>query len=241
MESENIQKLENDKKKLVAEKRKNEIEIELNDLNQKKKKAIEQEDFSLAQQCKIEIGTLQKELDKVQRLLELFSSSTSTAVSQVLPNTIMTSPTTQRKKLPANSELVQAASSGRLPRMKELIENQRVDINSIDFNTGDTALHVAALNGIEQIVKYLVDNGADCNIQNRAGRTPLAILIEKRAHQSLETQARWEGMAMYMMEFGGADLFTKDEEGKTPLSFADSNYQTRLRGFLSQLHKKYRT
>jgi len=140
-----------------------------------------------------------------------------------------------------NSEVVQASNSGNLSIMKELIENRGIDINSIDFNSGDSSLHVASNNGIDYIVKYLVDNGADCNIQNRSGKTPLAILIEKRSQQSLDSQSRWENMILYLMEFGGADLYVKDDEGRTPLSLADSNYQSRLKGILGQILKKYKS
>lgn len=40
--------------------------------------------------------------------------------------------------------LYDAARSARLQEVKKLLEQDNVDINSIDFNSGNTALHAAA-------------------------------------------------------------------------------------------------
>jgi ankyrin repeat protein len=42
-------------------------------------------------------------------------------------------------------------------------------------NAGDTALHAAAALGMNNVIQVLVDNGADLNAKNKAGRTPLAV------------------------------------------------------------------
>ena len=42
-------------------------------------------------------------------------------------------------------------------------------------NVGDTALHAASALGMNAVIQVLVDNGADLNAKNRAGRTPLAV------------------------------------------------------------------
>ena len=45
-------------------------------------------------------------------------------------------------------------------------------------SAGDTALHAAAQAGFGTVVQYLVDNGANVNAKNKAGRTPLAAALQ---------------------------------------------------------------
>ena len=51
-----------------------------------------------------------------------------------------------------------------------------------DANTtnqaGDTALHVAAQQGYDSVIQYLVDHGAQVNARNRRGQTPLAAAVQ---------------------------------------------------------------
>jgi uncharacterized protein len=42
-------------------------------------------------------------------------------------------------------------------------------------NAGDTAVHGASAVGMNSVIQLLVDNGADPNAKNKAGRTPLAV------------------------------------------------------------------
>ncbi|WP_457332755.1 ankyrin repeat domain-containing protein [Rhizobacter sp. P5_C2] len=73
---------------------------------------------------------------------------------------------------PQNSnDLVWAASSGNLPRVKEMV-SQKVNVNARAFDDGQTALIAAARNGRQDIVEFLVANGADVNLKDAAG-TPL--------------------------------------------------------------------
>jgi ankyrin repeat protein/predicted lipoprotein with Yx(FWY)xxD motif len=44
--------------------------------------------------------------------------------------------------------------------------------------TGDTALHIAAQQGYDTVVQYLVDHGAQVNARNRRGQTPLAAALQ---------------------------------------------------------------
>ena len=45
---------------------------------------------------------------------------------------------------------------------------------------GDTALHGAASHGMDNVVRYLADQGADVNVQNRRGQTPLDVAVYSR-------------------------------------------------------------
>ncbi len=48
------------------------------------------------------------------------------------------------------------------------------DVNATDWN-GDTALHTAASRNYTTLVRFLAEHGADLNVKNAAGRTPLAL------------------------------------------------------------------
>ena len=67
---------------------------------------------------------------------------------------------------------------GNLEAIKHLLNNKKADVNKKD-EVGDTALHVLAQNRTVDsktkidILKLLLTNGADLNIKNNAGKTPL--------------------------------------------------------------------
>jgi ankyrin repeat protein len=51
------------------------------------------------------------------------------------------------------------------------------DINAVN-KAGDTALHAAVLLGFDTVVQFLADKGADLNVKNKRGLTPLASLTK---------------------------------------------------------------
>ena len=50
------------------------------------------------------------------------------------------------------------------------------DLNAAS-QTGDTALHSAASLGYDTVVQVLADRGAQVNVKNKRGQTPLAALL----------------------------------------------------------------
>ena len=68
-------------------------------------------------------------------------------------------------------ELVYWASLGELIEVKKSLA-QGTDVNSVD-NEGYSALHAAAENGYLEVVKYLVEKGAD--VQYKAQYTALEL------------------------------------------------------------------
>jgi len=50
------------------------------------------------------------------------------------------------------------------------------DVNAVD-SAGDTALHVAALSRNDVLVQLLADHGANLNLKNTRGQTPLALVM----------------------------------------------------------------
>lgn len=68
-------------------------------------------------------------------------------------------------------ELIWAASMGDISEVKRAIALE-LDINKGDYDNR-TALHLAAAEGHEEVVKYLIRKGADINAKDRWGRTPI--------------------------------------------------------------------
>ena len=54
-----------------------------------------------------------------------------------------------------------------------------IDVNAIGKN-GDTALHAAAMMGYVPVVQLLADSGANLNVKNKRGQTPLGALVRGR-------------------------------------------------------------
>jgi ankyrin repeat protein len=53
------------------------------------------------------------------------------------------------------------------------------DVNASN-RAGDTALHSAAMMGYEPVVQLLADSGANLNVKNKRGNTPLAALLRNK-------------------------------------------------------------
>jgi ankyrin repeat protein len=62
-----------------------------------------------------------------------------------------------------------AAGYGRLTSVQSLIDCAKLDINSAN-SYGDTALHRAACWGRTDVIKFLLDNGANDSLKNNAGQ-----------------------------------------------------------------------
>jgi len=69
------------------------------------------------------------------------------------------------------NDLVWAAKTGDLPRVKELLASKETHVNARNFDAGTTALIAAAYAGQQEMVEYLLANGADINLED-AGGTP---------------------------------------------------------------------
>jgi ankyrin repeat protein len=76
-----------------------------------------------------------------------------------------------------------------LPAVR-LVLSVGADVEAANTNYGDTALHLAAYLGYEQIVQLLLDYGADVNQKNKAGWTPLKVTDGGVGHNGLEYAAQ---------------------------------------------------
>ncbi|MBA3804424.1 MAG: ankyrin repeat domain-containing protein [Acidobacteria bacterium] len=110
----------------------------------------------------------------------------------------------------ANEPLVVAALENDLAAVKELIA-AGVDINLRDKGTDTTALDEAVKNGNRQMVRALLDAGAEINARNSRGQTALMILDDDASENLV-----WDLVA------AGAKLNLRDEDGDTALILAAS-------------------
>ena len=75
-----------------------------------------------------------------------------------------------------SDNLVKACRTGQLFTVRRIIEEEHLDPNvHVESNHHkDTPLHIAALHGSKEVVKYLVENsGCDAESKNGHGKTPL--------------------------------------------------------------------
>lgn len=81
--------------------------------------------------------------------------------------------------------LLQAIAQNNLFKINQLI-NSGIDINNNDdLIEKNSYLHWAVLYSTEDVIKYLLDNGANVNIQNKNGSTPLHDAVYKRKNANI--------------------------------------------------------
>ena len=100
---------------------------------------------------------------------------------------------------------------------KKTVEKQIVsgfDINTTDKN-GTTALHIAVEQGNLEIVKLLLQKGANVNLQDKAKRTPIFMLENNLGN---EVEGTLEILQFLISK--GADVNVQNEEKETPLMLA---------------------
>ena len=108
--------------------------------------------------------------------------------------------------------LVDSALNGDLAKIKQLVEQQGVDVNAQYSSTGGTALMYASLRGHLEIVKYLISKGADVNAKNDDGWTAL-MYASLRGHLEI---------VKYLIS-KGADINAKNDNGLTALMAASGD------------------
>lgn len=72
------------------------------------------------------------------------------------------------------NEESRVTSTAALDAVKFLVDEMASDVNAAD-EAGNTALHAAAAGASDRIVQYLADKGAELNVRNKAGWSPLTM------------------------------------------------------------------
>lgn len=80
------------------------------------------------------------------------------------------------------------------------------DVNAVD-ETGTTALHTAASINYTKVVRFLAERGADLNVKNKAGQTPLSIATTAEARRARRTDTVQDGpnTAEVLRELGATE------------------------------------
>lgn len=80
------------------------------------------------------------------------------------------------RRMPAQNYeymIIHAASIGRVDQVRDLLDEGHVDVNVSDYD-GRTALHLAVAEGQEKMAVFLLERGANAEMQDRFGNTPLS-------------------------------------------------------------------
>lgn len=108
-------------------------------------------------------------------------------------------------------EIIEAVKTGNLTRVKELIESNPQSVSTKD-QTGRTPLHWACRGVHFEILKYLVENGADVNATDNNNVAPLLSLV---------TRSHIEGIGYLLTH--KADVNIKSTNNFTPLHYASGS------------------
>ena len=74
--------------------------------------------------------------------------------------------------------LYRAAASDRIEIAKILLQN-KAELNFVAELQRESALHVAVFNGSKEMVRILIENGADLKIKDAYGKTPSDVAMVK--------------------------------------------------------------
>ncbi|XP_045487539.1 E3 ubiquitin-protein ligase MIB1 [Pieris rapae] len=108
----------------------------------------------------------------------------------------------------ANEELVKAAANGDAARCADILGgSDDADVNGV--SAGHTALQAAAQNGHVEVIKKLIEAGADADAEDRDG--------DRAAHHAAFGD---EPAALKALAAAGADLNARNRSGQTPLHMA---------------------
>ncbi|XP_023248441.1 ankyrin-1-like [Copidosoma floridanum] len=100
----------------------------------------------------------------------------------------------------------------------ELLKNQGIDAE--DYSTGDSDLHLAVRNSDTTMVLLLLEKGANVNVKNVFGDTPLHLAMRLRVRG-------WEKIP-YLLIKSGADLHAQNFIDETPLRLAKIDSQSSI-------------
>jgi ankyrin repeat protein len=114
------------------------------------------------------------------------------------------------KKVPMNDNLLILAAKHACGSMVEFLLDRGISIHATLPSTGDTALHMAAVQrkeGIVNLVAYLLHRGADVRLRNKEDQTPLQKTVHRKSksHQMTVKEIEEHQMIVELLIFAGAN------------------------------------
>ena len=116
-----------------------------------------------------------------------------------------------------------AAYQGLLPLVKLMVETYDVEVNK----TGWTALHYAATNGHDDIVKYLIEHAAYIDAESPNGTTPL-MMAAMNGHIT----------TVKLLLDEGADMDLRNQQKMDVIDFAKRYHQDEIAAGLESRRRK---
>ena len=111
--------------------------------------------------------------------------------------------------------LMAAASMGRVPDENPVPESEVLEAVKLAFSLGadvnaatvlgDTALHAAAVNRLDSVVQFLVENGAKVNTKNLNDQTPLTLAELTRQFAGISTVWEETSTGKLLRKLGGSN------------------------------------
>lgn len=145
----------------------------------------------------------------------LYSDTEVSLNSHISTNTERTD--TTQLDIPTQIDHVNEALKGNFMPSILLLEAKKLDINCpINKETGDTLLHLAITFSYYNVTRALIEKfGADVNIKNVNGHTPLHILCYNRTKDYI--------LLTYLLNHKDINIDEEDNAGLTALSYAVIN------------------
>eukprot|EP01041_Mallomonas_annulata_P002200 gene2200-4279_t len=125
---------------------------------------------------------------------------------------------------PFSANMQDACLAGNFEEVKRMVEQEGENINARNPANASTALHFACVSGDLNVVKYLLDTGAQIDLRNVGGMTPAHIACDRK-HSAL---------VLYLLRHG-ADASSRNKAGDTPLHYVCSRGMTDVLSQLIQL------
>jgi len=115
--------------------------------------------------------------------------------------------------------LVQGYQASRNTDFIKVFARHDIDLNCVDYG-GQTPLHVAAQQGLRDVVECLLDNGADIDVQDENGFTPLHDAADEGYYNS---NSHTDTVKLLLDR--GANSMITDQQNWSPINWAkDRNY-----------------
>ena len=116
-------------------------------------------------------------------------------------------------------DLFDAIFEGNVNRVAEILKSG-VDVNRVPMDRQWPAIFVAVEQENIEAIKLLLENGADLNIQDKSGFTPLHLAIDIEADGAYQLEKEPMMIISRFLIETGADTSATDNRGNTPLDIA---------------------